>query len=55
MKKVNTGGINDIKYPIRNNHALPDDFIQPETKEIIKRGISRIINKSELIKRCLCC
>ncbi len=54
MKKVNTGGINDIKYPIKNNHASPDDFIQPETKEIIKRGVARITNISGAINRCLC-
>jgi hypothetical protein len=54
VTKVNTSGINEINYPIRNNHASADDCIQPETKEIIKRGISRIINKSGLIKRCLC-
>ncbi len=55
MKRVNIGGINEIKYPIRNNHALLADCIEPETKEIIKRGVPRITNKSGVINKCLCC
>jgi hypothetical protein len=33
--KVSTGGINEIKYPVRNNHESPDDF---NINEIIRRG-----------------
>jgi hypothetical protein len=51
--KVNNGGINEIKYPNRNNHESLVDFIQPDVNEMIKRGIPRIINTHGPIKRFL--
>ncbi len=55
MKKIHIGGINEIKYPIRNNHASAAVCIQPETKEMIKRGIAKITSRVGVINRCLCC
>jgi hypothetical protein len=52
--KVNNGGINEIKYPKRNNHESLVDFIQPDVNEMIKRGIPRIINTHGPIRRFLC-
>ncbi len=52
---VNNGGINDIKYPIINNHVSLADFKQPDVNEMIKRGIPRIINTNGPIRRFLCC
>jgi hypothetical protein len=52
---VSIDGINEIKYPIRNNHASSVDFIQPEKNDIIKRGIARIIKTIGAINKCLCC
>ncbi len=53
--KVSNGGINDIKYPKRNNHESLADFIQPGANDIIKRGIARIINTHGPRRRLLCC
>ncbi len=52
--KVNNGGINEMKYPKRNNHESLVDFIQPDANEMIKRGIARIANTDGPIKRFLC-
>jgi hypothetical protein len=43
--KVSVGGINEIKYPVRNNHESLFDFIQPDVKDIIRRGTARIISR----------
>jgi hypothetical protein len=53
--KVSNGGINDIKYPRRNNHESLPDFIQPDVNDIIKREIPRIINTHGPMRRFLCC
>jgi hypothetical protein len=40
--------MNEIKYPIRNNHESLTDFIQLDAKEIIiKCGIARITISNE--------
>jgi hypothetical protein len=55
MIKVVVGGINDIKYPTRNNHGSLIDFIQPEAMDMIKHGIPRMINADGPISRFFCC
>ncbi len=52
--KVSIDGINEMKYPTRNNHASSVDFIQPETNEMIKRGIARMIKTIGAINICRC-
>ncbi len=36
--KVRVEGINEIKYPIKNNHGSRGDFMQVEIDENIRRG-----------------
>jgi hypothetical protein len=43
---VSVGGINEIKYPERNNHESLFNFIQSDANEIIKRGTARIVKRS---------
>ncbi len=52
--KVNNDGINEIKYPIRNNHESLGVFIQPDANKMIKRGIPSIIKIHGPIRRFLC-
>ena len=54
MKKGNIGGINEMKYPMKNSHASADDSIQVGRKEITKRGIARTINTIGVINKSLC-
>jgi hypothetical protein len=53
--KVSIGGINEIKYPKRNNHTSLLDFIHFDTNVIIKRGNARITNKIGAVNKCRCC
>jgi hypothetical protein len=39
--KISIDGINDRKYPIRNNHESRIDVIQSETKVRITRGTDK--------------
>jgi hypothetical protein len=43
IKKANIGGINDIKYPTRNNQESLADSIHFDINVMIKRG-NAIIN-----------
>jgi hypothetical protein len=52
--KVSADGINEIKYPITNNHESLFDFMQPDVTEIRRRGIARIINRTDARNICLC-
>ncbi len=51
--KVRIGGINEIKYPVRNNHASPLDFKHFDTKLIINRGNARITKTIGAVNKCL--
>ncbi len=44
--KVIVVGINEIKYPKRNNHESLFDFIQPDANEMIRRGMASIVKRS---------
>jgi hypothetical protein len=52
---VSNVGINDIKYPERNNHELLVDFIQPDENDITIRGITSMTKIHGPIRRFLCC
>jgi hypothetical protein len=54
MTKVSIDGINEIKYPTRNNHESLTDFIHFDTKVIIKRGNPRITSTSGAVNKFLC-
>ncbi|CAF1347994.1 unnamed protein product [Rotaria sordida] len=54
-KEVNIDGTNEIRYPIRDSHEPLVDFIQPPTKEIIRRGTARITKTNGAIIKFLCC
>jgi hypothetical protein len=54
ITKVSIGGINEIKYPKRNNHESLTDFIHFDTKIMIKRGNPRITSISGAVNKCLC-
>ncbi len=53
--KVNISGINDIKYPIRNNHKSLADFIHFDANAMIRRGTARITKRTGAVSKCLCC
>jgi len=53
--KVIIDGINEIKYPARNNHESPDDFIHFDKNEMISRGTASITSTTGAINKCLCC
>ncbi len=55
ITKVSIGGINEIKYPIRNDQESFVDFIHFDTKEMIKRGNARRTNRTGAVNKCLCC
>jgi hypothetical protein len=44
MIKISIGGINEIKYPVRNNHDSDKDFIQRDAKCGVVRKIVEIKN-----------
>ena len=48
------GGINEIKYPQRNNHASSDVFIHLDIDIRIKRGNARVTNTIGAVSKCLC-
>ncbi len=52
---MSIGGINEIKYPITNNHESSADFIHFDANDIIRRGKASITNTTGPINKCLCC
>jgi hypothetical protein len=53
--KVNIGGINEIKYPERNNQESFADCIHFDTNMMIKRGNARRTKTIGPVKTCLYC
>ena len=54
MTNVSIDEINDMKYPMRNNHDSSLDFIHFEIEAMIRRGNARITNITGAVKRFLC-
>ena len=48
--KVRIGGINEIKYPKRNNHGSRGDFIHPLVNERINRTNTNTMNTHDAIR-----
>ncbi len=44
-----------MKYPQRNNHASPIEFIHFDTNIRIKCGNARITKTMDAVNKCLCC
>ena len=47
--------MNEIKYPIRNNNGLHDDFIHPMINGVISRREPNITDRHGASSRCSCC
>jgi hypothetical protein len=49
---VSKGGVNDMKYPIRNSRGSRADFIHPDRNEMIRRETASNTRMIGLIISC---
>jgi hypothetical protein len=52
--EISINGINEMKFPTRNNHESLVDFMQFDTKQRIKRGNARITNRIGAVNKYFC-
>jgi hypothetical protein len=52
--EVSIDVINEMKFPTRNNHEPLIDFMQFNTKQMIKRSNARITNGIDALNKCFC-
>jgi len=52
--EVSIDGINEMKFPTKHKHESLVDFMQFDTKQMIKRGNARITNGIGAVNKCFC-
>jgi hypothetical protein len=51
---VSIDGLNEMKFQTKNNHESLVDFMQFDTKQMIKRSNARITNGIDAVNKCFC-
>jgi len=54
MTEVSIDVINEMKFLTQNNHESLVDFMQFDTKQMIKRSNARITNGIDAVNKCFC-